>query len=181
MFLVFPIKQQPVLDSYTHTHTFKYSDMYSLVSTSSQLPLCLTSSSSIPSISINTQINVKPRNQNSRKHTQFSLKCKHRVCSPRIVNPSVNSSDNVARKVQCLIAEFKALKEPIDRVKTLLNYATLLPFLDKSILSEENKVPGCTAQVWLEEKMDFEGFMRFRVDSDSEITKGFTPLVKRRC
>lgn len=93
------------------------------------------------------------------------------------MNPSVNSSDNVARKVQCLIAEFKALKEPIDRVKTLLNYATLLPFLDESIRSEENRVSGCTAQVWLEVKMDFEGFMRFRVDSDSEITKGFASCL----
>ena len=89
--------------------------------------------------------------------------------------PSVNSSDNVAHN--CLIAEFKSLKEPIDRVKTLLHYATLLPFLDESIRSEENKVPGCTAQVWLEVKMDFEGFMRFRVDSDSEITKGFASCL----
>ncbi|KAL8111729.1 hypothetical protein AgCh_019441 [Apium graveolens] len=62
-------------------------------------------------------------------------------------------------------------------VKALLHYATLLPFLDESIRSEENKVPGCTAQVWLEVKMDFEGFMRFRVDSDSEITKGFASCL----
>ncbi|XP_074326590.1 sufE-like protein 2, chloroplastic [Apium graveolens] len=120
-----------------------------------------------------------PRNKISRKHTltHFSLKCKQSVCSPRIVNPSVNSCNTVARKVQCLIAEFKSLKEPIDRVKALLHYATLLPFLDESIRSEENKVPGCTAQVWLEVKMDFEGFMRFRVDSDSEITKGFASCL----
>ncbi|KAL3808640.1 hypothetical protein ACJIZ3_000229 [Penstemon smallii] len=32
---------------------------------------------------------------------------------------------------------------------------------------------GCTAQVWLNVKMDDNGVMRFRVDSDSEITKGF--------
>lgn len=153
--------------------------MYSLVSTSSQPPLSLSSSSSIPSLLINTVINVKPRYQNSRKHTRFSLKCKQSICSPRIVNftKNLNSCDNVARKVQCLIAEFKSLKEPIDRVKTLLHYATLLPFLDESIRSEENKVPGCTAQVWLEVKMDFEGFMRFRVDSDSEITKGFASCL----
>lgn len=155
--------------------------MYSLISTSLQSPLSLSFSSSIPSIFINTQINVNHINQNSRKNllTRFSLKCKHSICSPRIVNfqKSVDSSDNVARKVQCLIAEFKSLKEPIDRVKTLLHYATLLPFVDESIRSEENKVPGCTAQVWLEVKMDFEGFMRFRVDSDSEITKGFASCL----
>lgn len=32
---------------------------------------------------------------------------------------------------------------------------------------------GCTAQVWLEAKMDVEGRMRFMADSDSEITRGF--------
>ncbi|KAL2544083.1 SufE-like protein 2 [Forsythia ovata] len=32
---------------------------------------------------------------------------------------------------------------------------------------------GCTAQEWLEVKMDNSGVMKFRVDSDSEITKGF--------
>lgn len=32
---------------------------------------------------------------------------------------------------------------------------------------------GCTAQVWLDAKMDEEGKMRFWADSDSEITRGF--------
>lgn len=32
---------------------------------------------------------------------------------------------------------------------------------------------GCTAQVWLDARMDGEGRMRFLADSDSEITKGF--------
>lgn len=155
-----------------------YANMYSFVfNSSSTPPLSLTCSSSTPSRSTNTHTQLHPRNQNSRKHTPFSIKCKNPICSPRIANPSLNSCDNVARKVHCLITEFKSLKQPIDRVKTLLHYATLLPFLDESIRSEENRVPGCTAQVWLEVKMDFEGFMRFRVDSDSEITKGFASCL----
>ncbi|PSR95901.1 Quinolinate synthase [Actinidia chinensis var. chinensis] len=32
---------------------------------------------------------------------------------------------------------------------------------------------GCTAQVWLEARMDADGNMRLKADSDSEITKGF--------
>ncbi|RAL42929.1 hypothetical protein DM860_009711 [Cuscuta australis] len=36
---------------------------------------------------------------------------------------------------------------------------------------------GCTTQVWLEARMDGEGRMRFKVDSDSEITKGFSSCL----
>lgn len=69
--------------------------------------------------------------------------------------------------------EFKSLPEPLDRVKRLLHYATLLLPLEESSRIQENRVTGCTAQVWLEVKMDQNGLMRYRVDSDSEIAKGF--------
>ncbi|KAJ4909805.1 hypothetical protein Rs2_04426 [Raphanus sativus] len=45
--------------------------------------------------------------------------------------------------------------------------------LDDSARVPENRVPGCTTQVWLDVKMDELGRMRFRADSDSEISKGF--------
>lgn len=69
--------------------------------------------------------------------------------------------------------EFKSLPEPIDRIKRLLHYATLLPRFDESSRIPENRVMGCTTQVWLDVMIDGNGVMRFRVDSDSEITKGF--------
>nr|GMD26442.1 sufE-like protein 2, chloroplastic [Ipomoea batatas] len=84
---------------------------------------------------------------------------------------------NVGDKVRFLASEFKSLLEPIDKVKRLLHYATLLPPFDGSIRVRENGVAGCTAQVWLEAMMDNEGSMRFRVDSDSEITKGFSSCL----
>ncbi|GAA0150418.1 hypothetical protein LIER_09366 [Lithospermum erythrorhizon] len=79
----------------------------------------------------------------------------------------------VSDKVKCLASEFKNLIEPIDRVKRLLHYATLLPPFKKPRNLQENRVKGCTAQVWLEVEMDIDGLIRFKVDSDSEITKGF--------
>lgn len=84
---------------------------------------------------------------------------------------------NVGDKVRFLASEFKSLPEPIDKVKRLLQYATLLPPFDGSIRVRENRVVGCTAQVWMEARMDDEGSMRFRVDSDSEITKGFSSCL----
>ncbi|KAI3452661.1 hypothetical protein Pfo_009325 [Paulownia fortunei] len=82
-------------------------------------------------------------------------------------------TSSVSEKVQSLDFEFKSLREPIDRVKRLLHYATNLPPFDESSRIQENRVFGCTTQVWLEVKMDGNGVMRFRGDSDSEITKGF--------
>ncbi|KAF8082534.1 hypothetical protein N665_0821s0010 [Sinapis alba] len=76
-------------------------------------------------------------------------------------------------KLRLLVSEFRSLTEPIDRVKRLLNYAMDLAPLDDSARVPANRVPGCTTQVWLEIKMDELGRMRFRADSDSEISKGF--------
>lgn len=79
----------------------------------------------------------------------------------------------VANKLKRLVGEFKSLKEPIDRLKRLLHYATLLAPMDDSARVDGNRVAGCTTEVWLEVKMDDNGRMRFKADSDSEITKGF--------
>ncbi|CAH8346703.1 unnamed protein product [Eruca vesicaria subsp. sativa] len=78
-----------------------------------------------------------------------------------------------ADKLHLLVSEFRSLTEPIDRVKRLLNYATALAPFDDSARVPENRVTGCTTQVWLEIKMDELGRMRFKADSDSEISKGF--------
>ncbi|KAE9454157.1 hypothetical protein C3L33_13949, partial [Rhododendron williamsianum] len=84
-----------------------------------------------------------------------------------------NAQENTNLKLQSLASEFKSLPEPIDRVKRLLHYAALLPPLDESTRVDSNRVRGCTTQVWLEVRMDSDGLMRFKIDSDSEITKGF--------
>ncbi|CAK9140766.1 unnamed protein product [Ilex paraguariensis] len=83
------------------------------------------------------------------------------------------TSDLPKTKLQTLVTEFQNLSEPIDRVKRFLHYASLLPPFDESLKVTENRVMGCTAQVWLHVKMDNEGKMRFVAYSDSEITKGF--------
>lgn len=78
-----------------------------------------------------------------------------------------------SERVQLLVSEFKSLTEPIDRVKRLLHYAAMLAPFDESARVPENRVKGCTTQVWLDVRIDKNGKVRFRADSDSEITKGF--------
>lgn len=82
-------------------------------------------------------------------------------------------TDGVADRLRRLVLEFKSLEEPIDRVKRLLHYAASLPAYDESCRVPENRVEGCATRVWLEAEMDELGRMRFRADSDSEISKGF--------
>jgi len=80
---------------------------------------------------------------------------------------------NVADKLNNLASEFTSLSQPIDRVKRLLHYASFLPpFLDADRVPA-NRVGGCTTQVWVVAEMDERRRMRFRADSDSEISKGF--------
>ncbi|KAM7479839.1 hypothetical protein LguiA_028052 [Lonicera macranthoides] len=90
-----------------------------------------------------------------------------------VTSPPSPTSNLAVTKLHRLILEFQSLPEPIDRVKRLLDYAAKLPPLDDSLKVIENRVMGCTAQVWLDATMDKDGKMRFRADSDSEITKGF--------
>lgn len=91
-------------------------------------------------------------------------------------NPSSSATGEfaVADRLQLLVSEFKSLAEPMERVKRLLDYAARLPSCDESARSPENRVAGCATQVWVEAEMEeASGRMRFRADSDSEISKGF--------
>ncbi|GAU34272.1 hypothetical protein TSUD_321180 [Trifolium subterraneum] len=86
---------------------------------------------------------------------------------------SSSSSHGVTDKLKNLNTEFASLTEPIDRVKRLLHYASLLPPLDRSDQVPENRVSGCSTEVWMVAHIDEGRKMRFKADSDSEISKGF--------
>ena len=95
------------------------------------------------------------------------------TCSAVTFSPSQTTESHVSSKLHRLISEFQSLSEPIDRVKRLIHYATLLPPMEDSVRVDSNRVMGCTAQVWLQARLDHDGKMRFEADSDSEITRGF--------
>ncbi|KAL3501114.1 hypothetical protein ACH5RR_035563 [Cinchona calisaya] len=126
-----------------------------------------------------TKIQSKLRKGSSKNPIFFtSLECVHSPDQPISRNSSNTkipfvSCLTVPEKVHFLACEFKSLSDPIDRVKRLLHYAALLPPFDESGRVEANRVMGCTTMVWLEAAMDSSRLMRFKVDSDSEITKGF--------
>ncbi|XP_060204552.1 quinolinate synthase, chloroplastic isoform X2 [Lycium barbarum] len=117
----------------------------------------------------------KPDSSKKPSNNSTAFTCSAVTSFPSQSHPHAPSSvsSSTSSKLQLLISEFQALVEPIDRVKRLLHYAALLPPMSASLKTTSNRVPGCTAQVWLHVSLEEEGKMRFLADSDSEITKGF--------
>ncbi|XP_019416532.1 PREDICTED: sufE-like protein 2, chloroplastic [Lupinus angustifolius] len=124
-------------------------------------------------------------NIHSKNHS-FQIQClstlafhsqiheKNQTLSPSLlIHPEFHEITTTTDKLKHLSSEFNSLSEPIDRVKRLLHYASLLPPLEDSHRVPENRVLGCSTQVWVVSEMDEEGRMRFKADSDSEIAKGY--------
>ncbi|PIA30289.1 hypothetical protein AQUCO_05600010v1 [Aquilegia coerulea] len=126
-----------------------------------------SSCSSFLPISTNTPPLFIPKNN---RFFFKSLKCS--ISNSTKYNP-IPCFSSSSCKLEHIVTEFKSLSEPIDRVKRLLHYATLLPGFNELDRVSSNKVTGCTVQVWLDVSMDEFGRMRFLADSDSEIMKGF--------
>ncbi|XP_068664937.1 quinolinate synthase, chloroplastic-like [Aristolochia californica] len=101
------------------------------------------------------------------------LRKRESVSCSAVTDSPVGVTDLPRAKLQRLVAEFRSIPEPIERVKRLLEYAGLLSPLVDSDRVPHNRVMGCTAQVWLTVELDPAGRMRLAADSDSEITKGF--------
>ncbi|KAL2318801.1 hypothetical protein Fmac_032677 [Flemingia macrophylla] len=66
----------------------------------------------------------------------------------------------VAKKLDSLASEFTSLAEPIERVKRLLHYASLLPTLEATERVPENRVTGCAMEVWVVAEVDERRRMR---------------------
>ncbi|PKA57804.1 SufE-like protein, chloroplastic [Apostasia shenzhenica] len=109
-----------------------------------------------------------PRRRPRQPRSPYLLRCS---AAPPFL--SCSTSPASAARLHRLASEFRSLPEPVDRVKLLLSYASgLHPFPDADRVPS-NRVPGCTAEVWLSARIDAVGRMRFAADSDSEITRGF--------
>lgn len=117
--------------------------------------------------------NFSPHPSSSSSESSIRNPCALASCLAAAPAPAKASEQVVADKAKRLVLEFKSLSEPIDRVKRLLQYAANLPPCKESAREPESRVPGCATQVWVEAELDELGRMRFRADSDSEISKGF--------
>lgn len=129
-----------------------------------------------------TLLSFKRENDSKSLKSCDDFSSKLNARNPRLAEIKTTSSPpaveekadlSVADKLQRLVMEFKSLEEPVERVKRLLDYASKLSPYGESGRVNENRVVGCATQVWVEAEMDENERMRFRADSDSEISKGF--------
>lgn len=85
--------------------------------------------------------------------------------------------DSPSVKLMNLVSDLQAIRDVKERTGKLLQYGSRLPLFPDSLRISENRVMGCTAQVWLTAELGEDGNMRFAADSDSEITKGFCAVL----
>src|SRR5438445_5144073 len=76
-------------------------------------------------------------------------------------------------------AEFAELDDPVDRTTYLIEIGRTLPPLDEHLKSEENRVLGCQARVWLvaEERPGPPRALEFFADSDAQIVRGLIAVL----
>jgi cysteine desulfurase/selenocysteine lyase len=76
-------------------------------------------------------------------------------------------------------AEFQELEDPADRLAYLIEIGKTLPPLDEHSRTEENRVLGCQARVWLvaEEHPGPPLTLHFAADSDAQIVRGLIAVL----
>lgn len=80
--------------------------------------------------------------------------------------------------VERAIRDFNGLgTSPRDRLKEIMKHATELPRLLESDRVLANRVPGCTARVWLTSELRGDGKVYFGADSDAELTRGICSVL----
>lgn len=76
-----------------------------------------------------------------------------------------------------IVSSFEAVPDPMARYKQLLFYATSLAPMDNALKVEENRVKGCTSQVWVFPTLNDDQTITWQADSDSQLTKGLAALL----
>jgi len=120
--------------------------------------------------------------------SRFNFKYKHLNTSPRLSSRQLLRACKPCAKLNPvqghelpenlfnIVKSFQLVKDPTQRYKQLLFYAQKLKAFPKEQKNDQNKVPGCTSQVWILSEFK-EGKFYFLADSDSQLTKGLAGLL----
>lgn len=85
----------------------------------------------------------------------------------------------MAMTLEELYSNFEFLTEWEDRYAYLIDVGRQLPDLPEDAKTEENRVKGCQATVWLKEKITGSNppVLEFEADSNSAIVKGLIAIM----
>ncbi|KAG0601934.1 hypothetical protein M758_11G149000 [Ceratodon purpureus] len=98
------------------------------------------------------------------------------LVEPELLAPIGNEESGV-RKLQQLVEEVSKSGDGRARVQRVLDHAMKMPRLPAEAKVSENRVMGCTSQVWLTVDLSSDGRVHFGVDSDSEVTRGLCSIL----
>ena len=86
---------------------------------------------------------------------------------------------SVAVPLHEIRAEFQELDDPVDRTTYLIEVGRTLPPLAEHLKTEENRVLGCQARVWLlpQERPGPPKTLEFVADSDAQIVRGLIAVL----
>jgi len=86
---------------------------------------------------------------------------------------------SVAVPLHEIRAEFAELDDPVDRTTYLIEVGRTLPPLDEHLKTEENRVLGCQARVWLvpQDRPGPPRTLEFVADSDAQIVRGLIAVL----
>ena len=75
-----------------------------------------------------------------------------------------------------LADNFALFEDWEDRYRYLIDLGKHVPDMENSLKTEENKVRGCTSQVWMVAEWR-DGRLHFRADSDAQIIRGLIYIL----
>ncbi|MCU0758035.1 MAG: SufE family protein [Steroidobacteraceae bacterium] len=85
-------------------------------------------------------------------------------------------SDTIAEAQRSIVDAFRGLEDWTERYRFLIDLGRRLPPLPPEQCVEDNRLPGCQAQVWLVSEQA-EGVLVFRAASDAAIVAGLIALL----
>ena len=76
-----------------------------------------------------------------------------------------------------ILADLGAFTDPLERLEYLIDHARAMPPLPETEKTEENRIEGCMAQLWLASSFSDDGLCHFHSDSDSMVVKSIAGLL----
>lgn len=85
---------------------------------------------------------------------------------------------DIQSRAEELVDEFAMFPDWMDKYQYLIDQGKELPMIEDEYRTDEYRIKGCQAQVWLRARSE-SGAVDFRADSDALITKGLIAILLR--
>jgi cysteine desulfuration protein SufE len=87
-----------------------------------------------------------------------------------------SAETSLPANLDCIVQRFKSRTDPKKRYEQLLWYAKKLESMPEDNKTDDNKVHGCTSQVYISADLR-DGRVWYQGDSDAQLVKGLVALL----